>query len=103
MRLSSLITVAASYETAVILPYHKFWKQFGSFFIETFAQTGIDFLTEGVLVENIPKLVPIIYFILKNGLSYYMYTLKQEEMNWPFETVSPLTLESLKFSIKIGL
>ena len=64
--------------------------------------TGIDFLAEGVLIEKVPAITPILYFLLKNGLSYYTYTLKQEEMNWPFETVAPLTLESLKFSVKIS-
>jgi hypothetical protein len=102
-RLGSMISIGASYEASVIFPYHKFWKQFGSFFIETFAQTGIDFLTEGVLIEKVPGITPILYFLLKNGLSYYTFTLKQDEMNWPFKTVAPLTLESIKFSVKISL
>ena len=102
LRLGSLIGIGASYETAIIFPYHKFWKQVGSFFIETFAQTGIDFLAEGVLIKYVPGITPILYFVLKNGLSYYLYTLKQEEMNWPFETTAPLSLEAIKFSVKIS-
>ena len=102
IKLGSTISLGAAYEATVIFPYHKFWKQFGSFFIETFAQTGIDFLTEGVLIEKVPGITPILYFILKNGLSYYTYTLKQEKMNWPFDTVSPLTMETIKFSAMIS-
>ena len=101
-RLGSLIGIGASYETSIIFPYHKFWKQVGSFFIETFAQTGIDFLTEGVLIEHVPAITPILYFALQNGLSYYMYTLKQDEMNWPFETAAPLTLEAFKIYVRIS-
>jgi hypothetical protein len=101
-RLGALIGIGASYETSVIFPYHKFWKQTGSFFLETLIQTGIDFFAEGVLIENVPRITPILYFLLKNGLSYYTYTLKKKDMNWPFETASPLTLESVKFSLKIG-
>jgi len=100
-RINPLFAIGASYETAVIFPYHKVWKQVGSFFIETLTQTGLDFLTEGVLVKQIPAVVPILYFVLKNGLSYYFFTLKQDEMNWPFKTKEPLTLEVLKFSLKI--
>jgi hypothetical protein len=101
IRLSSLIGIGAAYETSVIFPYHKFWKQLGSFFIETLAQTGFDFLTEGVIVKEIPSLTPIIYFTLKNGLSYLFYTNKQEKMNWPFETPAPLSMDTFKFSLKI--
>ena len=101
--LSSAISLGASYETAVILPYYKTWKHMGSFFIETFAQTGIDFLTEGVIIKAVPSITPILYFMLKNGLSYYLFTLKKEEMNWPFESTSPMAIESYIFSLKITL
>ncbi|MCW8849498.1 MAG: hypothetical protein OQJ81_05905, partial [Melioribacteraceae bacterium] len=73
---SSVISLGASYETAVIFPYYKTWKQLGSFFIETLAQTGVDFLTEDVIIKAVPSITPILYFMLKNGLSYYQFTLK---------------------------
>jgi hypothetical protein len=101
IQISRIFGIGASYETVVIFPYHKFWKQFGSFFIETISQTGIDFLTEGVLIKAIPSFTPILYFLMKNGLSYYLFTLKQEKMNWPFTTVAPLTLEVIKVDLKI--
>jgi len=101
LRLSNLIGIGAAYEKAVIFPYHKFWKQTGSFFIETLAQTGIDFLTEDVIIKHIPGLAPILYFVLKNGLSYYIFTLKQDDMNWPFKTAKPITLEAVKFNLKV--
>lgn len=102
-RLSSFIGIGASYETTIFFPYHKFWKQFGSYFIETLAQTSLDYLTEGVIIRAIPELTPILYFVLKNGLSYYFYTLKQDEMNWPFNTIAPLTMETVKFSLKFSI
>ena len=101
--LSSTLSLGASYETAVIFPYYQTWKHIGSFFIETFAQTGIDFLTEGVIIKAVPSITPIIYFMLKNGLSYYLFTLKKDEMNWPFQSTSPIAIESYKFSLKITL
>jgi hypothetical protein len=103
LRISSVIGIGASYEMGVIFPYHKFWQQFGSFFIETFSQTGLDYLTEGVLIKAMPEITPFLYFMLKNGLSYYFYTLKQEDMNWPFTSTSPVTQETIKFSLKITL
>jgi len=101
-RVSSLLGIGVSYETAIIFPYYKVWKQFGSFIIETFSQTGIDFLMKGVIIKSMPEVAPVLYFILKNGLSYFFFTLKQENMNWPFDTVPPLTFEALKFNLNIS-
>lgn len=103
LRLSSVIGIGASYEMDVIFPYHKFWQQTGSFFIETMAQTGIDFFMEGVMIKAAPGIVPIFNFLLKNGLSYYFFSKKKEYMNWPFKSISPLTQESFKVSLKITL
>ncbi len=101
LKVSSTFGIGASYETSVIFPYYKTWKQIGSILIETFAQTSLDFLTEGVIIKVIPELTPILYFALKNGLSYYLFTLKQDDMNWPFKTTTPLTMETFKVSLNI--
>lgn len=101
LKLSSTFGIGASYETSVIFPYYKTWKQIGSLLIETFAQTSIDFLTEGVIIDVIPELTPILYFALKNGLSYYLFTLKKDDMNWPFKTTAPLTMETFKVSLNV--
>lgn len=101
LRLMSFLGVGALYETTVIFPRHLFWKQSASFFIELFSQTGIDFFTEGVLLKSVPRITPIFYFLLKNGLSYFFYTLKQDKMNWPFNTETPLTTQAIKFNLNI--
>lgn len=100
-RVSTMFNIGVNYETQVVFPQYLTWKHFGSFGIELLSQTGIDFLTEGVIIKAVPKLTPIIYFLMKNGLSYFFYTLKQEKMYWPFDTNIPLTMEALKFDIKI--
>jgi len=103
IKVSQLISFGAEYETDIIFPKHLAFKQFGSFFIELMSQTGIDYLTKGVLLKAIPQGVPVFYFLLKNGLSYLFYSLKEEEMNWPFESEAPLRMETLKFNLKITL
>lgn len=100
---SQLLSFGIEYETDIIFPKHLAFKQFGSFFIELFSQTGIDYLTKGVLLKAIPQGVPIFYFLLKNGLSYLFYSLKKEKMNWPFNTEAPLRIEAFKFNLKISL
>ncbi len=101
--ISSNINIGVSYETEIIFPYHKFWKHAGSFFIETLAQTGIDFFIRGVIIENAPAAAPLLNFILKNGLNYYFFTLKQDKMNWPFDATSPLTMEIFSFNFMISI
>lgn len=83
------------YEAAVIFPRHMFWKHLGSMVIEEAAHGLLNnFLDE--IADVSPYATPIVNFILKNGLSYAFFTLKKDRMNWPFETETPLTLETFK-------
>ncbi|MCB9207252.1 MAG: hypothetical protein H6611_08095 [Ignavibacteriales bacterium] len=100
-KIGSTFNIGGGYETQIILPQYLVWKHLGSILIETLSQTGIDFLIEGVIIKASPTLTPIVYFLLKNGLSYFFYTLKQEDMNWPFNSKAPLTLEAVKIDLKI--
>ena len=44
---------------------------------------------------------PIIHFALKTGASYAYYRFSRESMNWPFDTETPLTVESAKLGAAI--
>ncbi|MBK8944163.1 MAG: hypothetical protein IPM32_02730 [Ignavibacteriae bacterium] len=101
IRISSMLNIGVNYETQILFPQYLVWKHLGSFGIELLSQTGIDFLTQGVIIKAVPKLTPILNFLMKNGLSYFFYTLKQEKMFWPFDTKAPLAMETLKFDLKI--
>ncbi len=100
--ITNFLSIGGSFETAVIFPRYLALKQFGSFFIELLSQTGIDYLTKGVIVKAAPNITPVAYFLLKNGLSYLFFSLKKEKMNWPFNTEAPLTFETYKFHITIA-
>ena len=101
VQLTRFLTLNSSFETFIIFPRYLVIKQFGSFFIELLSQTGLDYFTEGVIIKAVPKITPVFYFILKNSLSYLFYTLKKDNMNWPFNTEAPLTLETLKFNVTV--
>lgn len=96
--LGHLISFNAGYETAVIFPRHMFWKHLGSFAIEAAGLNVIDNFVDEVF-DSSPAATPIVNFLLKNGFSYAFYTLKKENMNWPFKTESPLTYETFKFGV----
>lgn len=92
------IMLDAGYERSIIFPKHLIWKWLGSVVIEGFGQGAIDHFVDEVM-DSSPYAVPIVSFVLKNALSYGLYELRQEKMNWPFATAAPLAYDQFKFGI----
>ncbi len=88
----------AGYERSIIFPRHLFWKWAGSAVIEAAGQWGIDGFVDQIL-DSSPYAAPIVSFVLKNALSYGIYELRQDKMNWPFETAAPLSFDQFKFGV----
>ena len=53
------------------------------------------------IVKSSPVLGPILYFVLRNGIAYAFYTGLQDRMNWPFESETPLTMETIKLGASL--
>jgi hypothetical protein len=100
LELFKSISVVASYELGVVYPRHIFWPWLGSYVI---MQTGLGMVS--VFAEDIVKssqvFGPIMYFLLKNGISYAFYKGLQDRMNWPFDSETPLTMETFKLGVSI--
>jgi hypothetical protein len=92
------IGIDASYERSIVYSRHLFWKWGASELIEALGQGLIDTFVDEIL-DSTPNAVPIVNFLLKNALSYGLYELKQDKMNWPFETVAPLAIDQFKIGI----
>jgi len=93
-----LIALEAGYERAIIFERHLFWKWLGSEVIYFAGQGVLDaFIHE--IKDSSPIAVPVVSFILKSALSYGMYELRQEKMNWPFACTAPLAYDQFKFGI----
>jgi opacity protein-like surface antigen len=88
----------ASYEKSIVYSRHLFWKWGGSEIIEVIGQGLIDKFVDEIL-DSSPDAVPVVNFLLKNALSYGLFELKQDKMNWPFETVPPLALNQFKIGL----
>lgn len=96
--LSKRISFDLRYERAIVYPGHKFWYWLGSHAIEGLSQFLLDeFIRE--ITYSSPFAGPIVNFILKSGLSYGIYELRKEKMNWPFKTEPPLFNDNLKFGL----
>ncbi|MFO7445473.1 MAG: hypothetical protein R6W90_03865 [Ignavibacteriaceae bacterium] len=97
-RLIAGITLEAAYERSIIFERHLFWKWAGSTVIEIAGQGLLDaFIDE--IGDASPYVLPVMNFILKNALSYGIYELRQEKMNWPFDSAAPLSYDQFKFGL----
>jgi len=92
------ISIEAGYERAAIFPRHLFWKWAGSALIEVAAQGLLDkFIDE--IIDTSPYAAPIVNAVLKGALSYGIYELREEKMNWPFNSAPPLMYDQVKFGL----
>ncbi len=96
IELSNFLAVNGGYEFTVIYPRFMTWKHIGSYSIEMIGVSALDHFIEEI-IDRSPLSGPIVNFILKNAYSYAFYTLRKEDMNWPFESETPLTYETFKF------
>jgi len=96
--IAQTISFDASHETAVVFPRYQIWKHLGSVAIEMAGYGMIDNFVDKIF-DRSPAAVPVVDFLLKNGLAYSLYLLKKENMNWPFNTETPLTYETFKLGV----
>jgi hypothetical protein len=95
---SDLVSLNIGYERSLVFPWTKFWYTFLSVAIEEAAMEAIDeFIDE--IAKTSPSAVPVVEFLLKNSLSYGLYELRQEKMNWPFDTAAPLSYDTFKVGV----
>ncbi len=98
LEFANFISINGGFETSVVFPRHVFWKHAGSFAIETIGHGMIDYFVNEI-IDSTPEAAPIVNFLLHNGLSYAFYSLKRDNMNWPFQTETPLTYETVKLGM----
>src|SRR3972149_7139917 len=93
-----LISLDVSYERSIIFERHLFWKWAGSGIIEMASQGMLDHFL-GKIGKSSPLALPIVSVILKSALSYGIYELRQEKMNWPFKSAAPLSYDQFKVGV----
>jgi hypothetical protein len=89
------MTADAGYERSIIYPRFLFWKALVSLGLESVGQWLLDEFIDEIL-DSSPAAVPVVSFFLKNGLSYGVYELRKEDMNYPFDTASPFLTDTVK-------
>lgn len=92
------VTIEAGYERSVIFERHLFWKWAGSAVIEAAGHWALDSFIDKIM-ESSPYAAPVVGFVLKSALSYGVYELRQDKMNWPFKSAAPLAYDQFKFGL----
>ena len=93
-----LVNFDVAYERSVIFERHLFWKWAGSALIEGAGHWALDAFVDKIM-DSSPYAAPVVGFVLKSALSYGIYELRQEKMNWPFNGAAPLSYDQFKFGI----
>jgi hypothetical protein len=95
LELSKFIALNGGYEYMVVYPRFMTWKLLGSMAVEMSVLSALDNFVDEI-IDRSPLAGPIVNFVLKNAYSYAFYTLRKEDMNWPFDSETPLTYETFK-------
>ena len=100
MRVFRSLSVSLAAEGAVIFPRTVYWPWMGSALIYSGAQGALQFFSEQI-IEVSPIIGPMLHFVLKSGVSYVYYMALRDDMAWPFDYETPMTVESLKIGATI--
>lgn len=102
IRLIENIGLSANYSENLIMPRFQFWYWSLGKVIEGTTQGLAELFISRVKTTS-PELVPIIYFVIKNGISYGFNRLREKNMNWPSQTAPPLFERNVNIGISIIL
>jgi hypothetical protein len=94
-RFSPSFAVSAGLEGAIVYPRYVFWPWLGSVAIYSVTQGAVEYFADEI-IDPSPRAGRVLYFLLKAGVSLGYYLASRDNMNWPFDSETPLTLESFK-------
>jgi hypothetical protein len=94
--------LSGGYEASVLYPRIVFWELAGSFLVAGVANEAVSWFGRD-MIDSSPTLGPIFLFIIRSGVTWGFYQLWREDMNWPFGSETPLTHETVKFTMSFTL
>jgi len=98
----STVQLSFAYETAVIYPRHLFWYWSGSFILSRVGYGLLAHYTDKLVTDE-HVIGPVINFAVKAVYLYGYYLLREKDMNWPFNTGSPLRYEIFTLGVSLVL
>lgn len=98
VRLVENIGITATYGENLIMPRLLFWHWTLGKLIEGTTHGLANYFVNRVKSTS-PTLVPILYFIVKNGISYGFNRIRENNMNWPSSTAAPLFQKNFNIGV----
>lgn len=98
LKIGDYVGLNAAYERTAVFPRHMFWYWAGSEITRGIGSGLIGWFVREV-GKSTPEAVPVVNFLLKNGLNYGFYELKKKNMNWPFDTEPALMFDTFKIGV----
>jgi hypothetical protein len=92
------VSLSLGYEHQLVFPRHLFGQWLVSWLIENASQRWLDFFEDDFLLEY-KQNWPWMNFLIKNAISLGLYELRRKNMNWPYNTASPLNYDCLKLGV----
>ena len=92
------LSFTASYEVAVVYPRVVFWPWLGSNIILSAGLGIVSSFTDDI-IRSSPVAGPIFYFLLRNGIAFAYYKGVSNKMNWPFNSETPMMIDTFKFGL----
>lgn len=94
------VSLGVGFEWTQMYERHMFWYWLMSGTIEAISSAiGNEFVK--AVGKSSPWAVPIIHFIVRNGITMGFKALRQNQMNWPFDTAAPLNF--FNYSVNVTL
>ena len=96
------VAINASYQRSLVYPRHLFFYDLVSSGVEVISQQVLNQFLEHGRRESL-QYMPVVRWVLKSALSYGLYELRRENMNWPIKTAEPFMFESAKVGLTFSM
>ncbi len=101
VRVAEPVTLNVGFEWAQMYERHLFWYWALSQAIEGIADGAASWFVKAI-GANSPTAMPIMHFILRNGVAMGFKALRMEQMNWPFTTEAPINIMTFRLGASIN-
>ncbi len=99
-RFSEPVSLVVRYDWTQIYPRHMFWYWGLSLMIEG-VSSGLMSAFINTIGKSSPVALPIMNFILQNGVAMGFKALRMNKMNWPFDTEAPLNVMTYSVGVNV--
>lgn len=99
METAKNLYIRMAYNRSVIFPSFNLFEWMPGVLLELITQRTVDAFAEQLL-KPYPDIFPVANFIVKNGISYLLYSLRKKNMFWPVQSHYPMNIYNFSIGIK---